>query len=275
MRKVVRPLVKSKLSWPVLNFFYRVFHRFKFEKDLIEIEKTQKVHAEKESRLRKQFEDLTVQDGLFRGMKYPAFYSHGSSMFAKLLGTYESELYKEFEELLKTDYSEIIDIGCAEGYYAVGLARKKPRAKIYAYDISESAINACREMAKLNGVEGQFVFNNFCSEETLANFKFHGKGLIICDCEGYELELFTPRAVKGLVNCDLVIELHDLYTEKITPFIENAFRQTHTVKLVNSENTFKKFEKAGLRHRFTDNEIQEFFAERNGIMQWAIITSKQ
>ena len=53
----------------------------------------------------------------------------GSVLIPKLLGSYEQELQPLLQRLAAQNYSEIVDIGCAEGYYAIGLGGCFPRAK--------------------------------------------------------------------------------------------------------------------------------------------------
>jgi hypothetical protein len=272
--KIIRKLVNTRIIWPIFYLAYRFAYRFKFEKELIEIEKRRDEIKYKGEKLRITFSDLAVKEGPFKGMKYPDFIAHGSAMFPKLLGSYESELYPEIERLLKNDYHHIVDIGCAEGYYAVGFAMRKGNATVYAYDTNQIALEACRKMAVINGVEKQMHFRNFCSADSLMQFDFTNKSLIISDCEGYEIELFTSLNVKNLSNCDLIIELHDLFNEKISPTIEELFKKSHNIKFIYSENTFKKMKKFNTDNHFTDEEIDEFFVERPGIIQWAIITSR-
>ena len=72
-------------------------------------------------KLELMFTDLTVKNGPMAGLKYPSFSSFGSSIFPKLVGTYENELAPIINKLNATQYKLIIDIGCAEGYYAIGL----------------------------------------------------------------------------------------------------------------------------------------------------------
>src|SRR5436190_882004 len=67
--------------------------------------------------------DKKVLGGIFKGLQYPRFESSGSGLVTKLLGSYENELHPFIQQLGANKYTEIIDIGCAEGYYAVGLAQ--------------------------------------------------------------------------------------------------------------------------------------------------------
>jgi len=274
MRKIIRKLVEIKLTWEIINFLYKVLYRFKFEKNLIEIEKKRFLLSQKEQKMQIIFKDLKVLNGPFKGMIYPDFIAHGSSLYPKLLGSYESELYEDIEKLLQNNYAAILDIGCAEGYYAVGFAMRKPEATVFAYDLNKTALLACKEMAIINHVEKNMKFGEFCSAETLRDFPFKEKGLVLSDCEGFEIDLFTKEAVANLSNCDILIELHDLYNEKISLEIEDVFKDTHIVRKVYSKSTFKKMREFELVAKLTDDDINSFMLERNGIMEWAIITPK-
>lgn len=59
--------------------------------------------------------------GPFAGMKY-INKAHGSSLTPKIIGTYERELHPFIYEIADKQYDCIVDVGSAEGYYAVGLA---------------------------------------------------------------------------------------------------------------------------------------------------------
>jgi len=74
----------------------------------------------------------------------------GSSFLPKLVGSYEAELHGVIEELIGRDYRTIIDIGSAEGYYVVGLARRCPAARIYAFDMDRLGRLRCANMAHLS-----------------------------------------------------------------------------------------------------------------------------
>ena len=93
-----------------------------------------------------------VLSGPFVGMDYVQ-QATGSALMPKLLGSYEAELHETLEKIAATEYAAIIDIGCAEGYYAIGLAMRLPNAQVYAFDIDPEARELCTAMARLNGVE--------------------------------------------------------------------------------------------------------------------------
>ena len=56
------------------------------------------------------------------------------------------------EGFVALGHSTVLNIGCAEGYYAVGLARRMPQARVLAFDINRTAQDTCRALAAKNGV---------------------------------------------------------------------------------------------------------------------------
>ena len=91
--------------------------------------------------------------GPFQGMKYLDA-SSGSALVPKLVGAYELEILPWIERLLARRYDCLVDVGAAEGYYAVGFAfrtRRNPMP-IYAYDCNPEAQHLLRQLAKINGL---------------------------------------------------------------------------------------------------------------------------
>jgi hypothetical protein len=68
--------------------------------------------------------DWNVESGPFAGMKYLPGFCEG--ILPKLLGSYEQELWPALHSIASLPIQAVINIGCAEGYYAVGLARLLP-----------------------------------------------------------------------------------------------------------------------------------------------------
>jgi hypothetical protein len=175
---------------------------------------------------------LSVQTGPFRGMRY-INRSHGSALLPKLVGSYEAELHPILRTALKREPGTIVDIGCAEGYYAVGLALRLPRAVSYAFDIAAGARERCRELAERNGVGDRVVIDGECTPARLQELLWPGS-LVVCDCEGAEVELLDPEQAPGLREADLLIELHDdlRLDVDVTATLIARFRATHDITLI-------------------------------------------
>ena len=229
----IKALVANKLSWKVVAIFLRIAEWFRFNRSQYE-------HTIADKRLSIYLADKTVQNGFFKGLKYPSFKSYGSSVYPKLIGSYESELYATLLKLKEKVYSEIIDVGCAEGFYAVGLALKFPEATVYAYDVDKHALEYCKLMALENKVTERIILGSLCSAETIKNFRFTRRGLIICDCEGYERELFNCTNVGNLKLTDMIIELHTFVHTDVKDYLINLFTETHYYSIVSSHDNSRK-----------------------------------
>lgn len=221
--------------------------------------------------LRQIAPDMTVRHGVFRGLKYPAGQSVGSVLIPKLLGSYERELHPLIERLRVNDYSEIVDIGCAEGYYAVGLARMFPNARVFVFDTNPEAIRLCRTMARDNAVEQRLVAGAFCDAKTLRELPLTRRALIVSDCEGYEKHLFTPETARALARHDVLIEVHDMVDIEISNKLRQAFAATHRLELIASVDDIRKaqtYDYPELKP-FTLAERKVLLREwREGIMEW-------
>jgi SAM-dependent methyltransferase len=183
---------------------------------------------------------LTVRHGVFAGMKYPSMKAIGSQIYPKLLGSYEREIQPLLERLCSKNYSEIVDVGCAEGYYAVGLAMRIPGAKVFAFDTNRDAVELCERMARVNGVSDRLFTGRFCDPSTLKNLPLTEKALILSDCEGYEKTLFTGETARLLARHDLLIEVHDFVDIEISAYLRRVFGSTHTVESYSSIDDIQK-----------------------------------
>ena len=213
-----------------------------------------------------------VQGGPFKGMKYPGYRSYGSSIFPKVLGSYERELHPVIEKMFERGYKQIIDVGCAEGYYAIGFALRLPTAKVYAYDVNVKAQEFCRTMAVLNGVDDRMSVKAFCSPEDLRDFAFNEPALIISDCEGFEKHLFTIENLPNLKNADLLVETHDCIDIEISDYLKKLFGATHVVTSIKSVSDIEKARtyQAGPDLPLKDRKCL-FGEERSEVMEWLIM----
>jgi len=175
---------------------------------------------------------LTARYGPFAGLRYPeGLDPHPSDLVAKLAGTYESELADVVAEWVGSGLEHVVDVGCAEGYYAVGFAMAMPGATVHAYDIDPLARERCATMAALNGVKDRVLIGSACSPATLAGLPADGVALL-ADCEGYERTLLDPSAAPRLRAWTILVELHEFLDPEIRSTIAERFSPTHAIELI-------------------------------------------
>lgn len=171
-----------------------------------------------------------ISGGPFAGMTYLEHQAEGS-LLPRLLGTYESELHPHLRRLSE-GADCIVDIGCAEGYYAVGLARLLPKATVYAYDISAPARSLCRQLAERNDVVDRVVIREEFKPTDFAEFA-ERRALVIVDTEGAEVELLRPDLAPALARLPLIVETHGSGADRTFDRIRERFEPTHHVTRVD------------------------------------------
>ncbi len=172
-----------------------------------------------------------VHHGPFAGMKY-LDHDLSLSKASKLIGCYEAELHPAIAALSRYDYDRQVHIGCAEGYYAVGVARLRPDIPAIAVDIDPKARAAVAAAAKANDID-LGVADRF--DPTLL-----GEGtLVICDCEGDEVDLLTQPTLDRRKIKAMIVETHPVMDGQSDRSIRlrtlvDAFAATHSLQVVSS-----------------------------------------
>lgn len=172
-----------------------------------------------------------VLGGPFEGMDCGTAVSEGSRS-ARLLGCYEASLIPIIEEIIARAYPLVIDIGSAEGYYAIGLARRMPQSRIMARDQSAVAQAMCGALAALNGVADRVEVGGLFAHADFA-LTLAQPTLILCDIEGAEVELLDPARAPGLMAADILVECHDCLRPGITQTLTNRFAPSHDVQRID------------------------------------------
>ena len=242
IKKLFFLIMKNNFFWSLIdNTFSKFYHFHKkasFYRNRSNIPKKE-IGSKSYLNFKKSIKtDLVILNGPFSGMKYPSLKSSGSVIFPKLLGSYEKEIQVFIDYIQNQDYENIIDIGCAEGYYAVGLGMKLKKAKVFAFDDDENAQKQCKKMAKLNNVE--INIHGFFTKTSYEKYTQNKKSLIFMDCEGYEKYLIDKEIATKHQNCDFLIEAHDFIDISITDHILNSFRMTHKIEVIESIDDISK-----------------------------------
>jgi hypothetical protein len=171
--------------------------------------------------------------GPFVGLTYPAWAGGWmADVGSKHTGSYEAGVHDLVECVIRGDPAVIVDIGCAEGYYAVGLARRLPGAKVLAIDISLKARVLCRVLAWRNRVTPSVTVRSRYAPGMAARYERSDRPMFfLFDCEGAEKELANPERFPELAKAILIVELHEFIHPNILEVLTTRFSETHKITL--------------------------------------------
>lgn len=174
----------------------------------------------------------TVQGGPYKGMRY--FGPRGVPLVdqrptTKLIGSFEQEIHPWLETLISRGFRQVVHIGAAEGYHAVGLMLRMPESHTIVFDTLIPARKACKALARQNGVQERIQLRGFCGLEGMKDLDLSDT-LIVSDCGGAELTILDPHAYPGLRMATILVETHDAFDDRITPRIRTRFSSTHKIE---------------------------------------------
>jgi precorrin-6B methylase 2 len=189
------------------------------------------------------------------------------------VGAYERELHAAIREIQANDQIDtIVNVGCAEGYYAVGLARTMPQAYVYAYDLNPTMRRLCRRTAQRNGALERLTIQGLCDLDALQALA-GARTVVVADCEGCERDLLRPDEVPLLRESTVVVELHDFDDPTTSSTILERFKPTHEAEVILSEPRYpvehpEPGQLPGVSPAEHEIALLEF---RPSVMQWAVL----
>lgn len=153
---------------------------------------------------------------------------------AMMIGTWEKELHDFFFNL--EIQNDILCIGAAEGYYAVGLAKSFPDFEIYAYESNPIYLEFLKDNATKNDC-ANINYYGLCDRVELQKRLSESveKPLIICDIEGGEIDILDIEKIPLLANAKILVEVHEMYVEKCEKKLLERFSKTHFAKVIKGE----------------------------------------
>jgi hypothetical protein len=178
-------------------------------------------------------EGAVIRGGIFAGMRYVETATEGA-LIPRLLGSYEAELHPFLRAFAAEGVDDVVDVGCAEGYYAVGLARLMPEVAVHAFDIDEKARRACAELAVRNDVADRVTIGGAFAEDGFQAFAGR-RVLVMVDAEGAELDILRPDRNPALAAMRIVVETHDVYRRGALQTLMDRFSPTHEIVVVREQ----------------------------------------
>jgi hypothetical protein len=174
--------------------------------------------------------DIRVLGGPFAGTRYISASFFGP-VTPRWLGCYEEALHPVVNEIIAKRYGTIIDVGSAEGYYAVGFARALPEAEVFSFDTDVISRSQQKKLIALNGVKN-LKLGSFCSHAFLQSRPFKGPVFLFVDIESWEWELLDPVKAPALLDMDILTEVHSgfgLDHQQMIDGLSKRFAATHEV----------------------------------------------
>ncbi len=174
-----------------------------------------------------------VLEGAVAGLDFLPQSAEGCHV-AKLLGCYEQPLQPHIEAAIAEAYPTILNIGCAEGYYAVGMARRMPGTTVIACDTNPAAQQTCRALAEKNGVADRVTVSGHFESADFAHYAGE-RVLVLCDIEGGERALLDPVQAPALRGMDIIMESHDCIIPGVTRLMIERFSESHDIVQVEDD----------------------------------------
>jgi hypothetical protein len=154
----------------------------------------------------------------------------------KNLGTYELELVPLIHKASSKNYRLIVDVGAAEGYYAVGLALRNPLSQVVAFEADPEGRRLLAVMVGENAVKDHVEIRGYCAPADLESILATAdRTLVVMDVEGTEQTLLDPSVCPSLSRSEIVVELHEFICSGIGGLLHGRFAVTHDIQEIWEE----------------------------------------
>jgi hypothetical protein len=223
---------------------------------------------------------IQVLTGPFRGLRYLDEIVFGP-ITPKWLGSYESEIQDIIEAICQREYRRIINLGCAEGYYAVGLAWRNPNCRVFAFDTDPLSRMQVRRLAKINSISDRITVRGHCSHDELQRLAVC-RSLFLIDIEGHEMSLLDPLKVPAIRQADILVEVHDVDSPNDPSTAESRLRdrfdRSHTIerRIPSDRSAWIQLNSEVWHRRLTQPEALHATNEfRSGRQLWLWMQARQ
>ena len=192
----------------------------------------------------------SVLQGLFKDLKLNRDTWWGKSdLGAQCLGLYEKEILDFISA--QQPFHTFLDIGAADGYYAVGMLHSKMAKNAICFEISEAGQRTIRENWISNHSPGQIVIYGAANEQSISSIAstLPRNSLVLIDIEGFEFSLLTKKVISLLSKVTIIVEIHnwvDDFLAKYSSLLKNldkyfkisilkpSVRNTQNIELLRS-----------------------------------------
>ena len=268
---ILKKLSRGNFSW----FLLEIISKISFNKLELRIDKVvEKKRIDLSNKVSKIFNN-TVQEGPFKGMiiSEDQFWGPGDKA-SKILGLYEKEIQDLINQIQeKNNFPTFIDIGGADGFFAVGSVKNNLFKNCEVFEISKRGRQSIEESAIKNNVADLISIKSEANEKTLSSIENINNSVILCDIEGGEYDLFSENLIKNMHPSNVIIEIHKNPDISLNEF-EDKFKNLFSInKITQGPRSLKGF---GELKNFNDNNRSLLASEgRSYIQEWWHLSPKK
>ena len=219
--------------------------------------------------------NFIVQYGIFKNLKmnYEISWSRGD-IASKIYGFYENKIQQKLKDI---NNPILIDIGAADGFFAIGSLKSKICEFCYAFEETKKSRENLLKTAKINNVQnklsiiGKVTKDNFFSLLPLEiNFS---KVTILCDIEGGEFDFFSNEILSTIKYSNIIIEIHKNHNKNLEIDLLERAKKYFDVSVVIDND--KNFESVSELHTLNDIDRNLICSEgRSYIGKWWHLSPK-
>lgn len=194
---------------------------------------------------------------------------------AQCLGLYEKEILNFIADIEPGEYERFIDIGAADGYYAIGLLLSGKVAQTMCFEITPKGREVIAKNWQQNGAPGELQIYAEATAASLAALqaKHREKALVLVDIEGGEFDFLTEATLSLLQTCTLIIEVHhwvDDFLPRYQALLKRAQKMFEVTIIAPAERATLHL--AELRDLTDDNRLLLTSERRPGVMRFLKFT---
>lgn len=221
--------------------------------------------------------DNEVQHGSFKNLRLSNLRWGSHDKAAMLLGAYENEVLVEIEKA-SINANVFVDIGAADGYFAIGAVFSGLYEKSICFEISSDGRESIASNAENNNVRDRVEIIGEATTNSLLNVLMNYDSrriFLLCDIEGGEFNLFTPEILRALSGSTILIEIHDFSYESRESFqkLKEEAKQHFLIREVLQESRNPNV--SAIARDFHDDDKWLLMSEgRPRAMTWLLLSPK-
>lgn len=270
LKILINKVKKRDFKWLILE----VLSKITLKKLELRIDKVvEKKRIILSSKISKMYNN-TVQQGPFKGMviNEDQFWGQGDRS-SKILGLYEKEIQDLIVSIQKDkNYSTFVDIGGADGFFAIGSLVNNLFEKCEVFEISKRGRNSIQKNSKKNNVYDSIKIHDKASKRSLIKIDNINNSLILCDIEGGEYELFDEKLINEIYPSDIIIEIHKDKENSLVNFEKRFTKSYSLTKITQEPRSLKNFKEL---ENINDNNRALITSEgRSYVQEWWHLSPK-